>query len=111
MALIHLGRVGLENYTPERTTGHWLGRLGSRQPVPPPMPVSNKVGEIVVRATVGEVGLAALSGGSRLVGDIEIVSRDILVGEVVLLAELGGQQVGDIVLPFGVGIPVGETEP
>ena len=52
-----------------------------------------------------------LSGGSRLVGDIEIVSRDILVGEVVLLAELGGQQVGDIVLPFGVGIPVGETEP
>ena len=52
-----------------------------------------------------------LSGGSRLVGDIEIVSRDILIGEVVLLAELGGQQVGDIVLPFGVGIPVGETEP
>ena len=92
MALIHLGRVGLENYTPERTTGHWLGRVGSRQPVPPPMPVSNKVGEIVVRATVGEVGLAALSGGSRLVGDIEIVSRDILVGEVVL--------------PFGVGIPL-----
>ena len=42
-----------------------------------------------------------LSGGSRLVGDIEIV----------LLAEMGGQQVGDIVLPFGVGIPVGETEP
>ena len=33
-----------------------------------------------------------LSGGSRLVGDIEIVSRDILVGEVVL--------------PFGVGIPL-----
>ena len=60
MALVHLGRVGLENYTPERTTGHWLGRVGPRQPVPPPMPVSNKVGEIVVRATVGEVGLAAL---------------------------------------------------
>ena len=37
-----------------------LGRVGPRQPVPPPMPVSNKVGEIVVRATVGEVGLAAL---------------------------------------------------